>query len=129
MSARPGLEVCTAPCFNKELVRRLRAHLPAEDELERARAVFAGLADPWRLRIVRALAVAEELCVCDVAHVLGTTVSTASHHLRRLRRLGLLRYRSDGKMVYYSLRDGLAAELVRQVLALEGRRGHARRGA
>jgi DNA-binding transcriptional ArsR family regulator len=54
--------------------------------------------------------------VCDVAHVLGCSVSTASHHLRKLRDLKLLTYRSDGKMAYYSLRDGFAAELVATVL-------------
>jgi DNA-binding transcriptional ArsR family regulator len=50
------------------------------------------------------------------AHVLGCSVSTASHHLQKLRDLKLLKNRTDGKMAYYSLRDDFAAKLVAQVL-------------
>lgn len=77
---------------------------------------FAALADRTRLRILYALREGEELCVCDVAHVLGTSVSTASHHLRKLRDLKLLRYRNDGKMAYYSLNNRFAGKLVREAL-------------
>ena len=73
---------------------------------------FAALADPARVRIVHALSGGEELCVCDVAHVRGASISTASHHLRRLRHLGILQFRNDGKMAYYSIRDRSLAELV-----------------
>jgi DNA-binding transcriptional ArsR family regulator len=54
--------------------------------------------------------------VCDVAHVLGLSVSTASHHLRKLRDLKLLKYRNDGKMAYYSLRDEFAGRLAVEAL-------------
>jgi DNA-binding transcriptional ArsR family regulator len=54
--------------------------------------------------------------VCDVAHVVGMSVSAASHHLRKLRDLKVLKYRNDGKMAYYSLREGLAGELVSQTI-------------
>lgn len=75
-------------------------------------AHFAALADPARVRIVHALSGGEELCVCDVAHVLGASISTASHHLRRLRDLGILQFRNDGKMAYYSIRDRSVARLM-----------------
>ena len=52
----------------------------------------------------------------DVAHVLGMSVSAASHHLRKLRDLKILKYRNDRKMAYYSLRDRFAAELVQHAL-------------
>ncbi len=91
--------------------------MPSEETIEDARAVFAALADRARLKILFSLTHAEELCVCDVAHVLGSTVSTASHHLRRLRDLKLLQYRNDGKMAYYSLRDPFAARLAGDALA------------
>ncbi len=51
-----------------------------------------------------------------MAHVVGMSVSAASHHLRKLRDLKILKYRNDGKMAYYALRDRLAARLVRQAL-------------
>lgn len=78
--------------------------------------LFAALGDRMRLKILYALQGGRELCVCDMAHVLGVSVSTASHHLRKLRDLKLLKYRNEGKLAYYSLRDEFAGKLVLQVL-------------
>ncbi|MBZ0209687.1 MAG: metalloregulator ArsR/SmtB family transcription factor [Hyphomicrobium sp.] len=97
-------------------MRQLRAQLPSDEVLAEMRGTFAALADPARLKILYALRNGEELCVCDVAHVLGTSISTASHHLRKLRDLKILKYRNDGKMAYYALRSPLARRLVRQAL-------------
>ena len=113
-ASAPVAGSCNVPCFKRDLVARLCGEQPAAEHLESVRAAFAGLADGPRLKILYALRHGEELCVCDVAHVLGTTVSTASHHLRRLRDLKFLKYRNDGKMAYYSLRDRLAIDLVMQ---------------
>lgn len=109
-------DLCNVPCFKTELVARLRGSLPTDEALEDARVSFAALADRTRLKILHALIEAEELCVCDVAHVVGMSVSAASHHLRKLRDLKILKYRNDGKMAYYSLRDPFIAKLVRQAL-------------
>lgn len=107
---------CRVPCFKEDLVARLRGAMPSEEAIEEACSVFTALADRTRLKLLYALSGGEELCVCDVAHVLGVSVSAASHHLRKLRDLKILKYRNDGKMVYYSLRDPLPAELVSQAL-------------
>ena len=109
-------ELCDIPCFKGDLVARLRSRLPKGEELEEARATFAAVADATRLKILHALKDGDELCVCDVAHVLGMSVSAASHHLRKLRDLKILKYRNDGKMAYYSLRDRLVPKLVAQAL-------------
>ncbi len=109
--ADPCGDRCNVPCFKEEVVARVKRGLPPEPDLEAARALFAALADRTRLRILHALLGAEELCVCDVAHVLGMSVAATSHHLRKLRQLGILGLRNDGKMAYYSLRDRFAAEL------------------
>ena len=69
------------------------------------------LGDPTRLRLVAALA-AEELCVCDLATLLGISQSAASHSLRALRQLRLVRYRRAGKIAYYSLDDAHIAALL-----------------
>jgi len=90
----------------------MRADVPGDDSL----------ADKTRLRLLYALRKGDELCVCDVAHVLGISVSVASHHLRKLRDLKVLKYRNDGKMAYYSLRSPLASELVERVLPSRKRR-------
>lgn len=109
-------ELCNIPCFKGDLVSRLRKAIPSDEELEGARIVFSALADRTRLKILHALRDGEELCVCDVAHVVGMSISAASHHLRKLRDLKVLKYRNDGKMAYYSLRDRLAPNLVLQAL-------------
>jgi len=95
-------------------VARLRASLPTDQELEDARTAFAALADRTRLKVLHALIEGDELCVCDVAHVVEMSVSATSHHLRKLRDLKILKYRNDGKMAYYSLRDPFVTKLVRQ---------------
>ena len=90
--------------------------MPSDDRLEDARITFSALADRTRLKILLALAASEELCVCDVAHVIGMSISAASHHLRKLRDLKILKYRNDGRMAYYSLRDRKVATLLAQVI-------------
>lgn len=109
-------ESCQVRCFKESLVRKLQRQLPPEAVLEEVETLFGALADRVRLKILFALRNDEELCVCDVAHVLGVSVSTASHHLRKLRDLRLLKYRNDGKMSYYSVRNALAARLVTDTL-------------
>jgi DNA-binding transcriptional ArsR family regulator len=109
--------LCNVPCFKGDLVARLRSGLPTDDELEEARVTFAAVADSTRLKILHALKDGEELCVCDVAHVLRMSISAASHHLRKLRDLKILKYRNDGKMAYYSLRDRFVPKLVAQALS------------
>ena len=81
------------------------------------RVLFAALADKMRLKILHALRGGEELCVCDVAHVLGMSVSAASHHLRKMRDLKILKYRNDGRMAYYALLDRFAGRLVERALS------------
>ena len=109
-------DLCNVPCFKERLVRRIQRELPDDETLTDAVSVFSALADRARLKIILALRSDEELCVCDVAHVLNVSISTASHHLRKLRDLRVVKYRSDGKMAYYSLRDEIAARLVTDAL-------------
>ncbi len=65
---------------------------------------FQALADPTRLRLISALN-QTELCVCDLAAVLGLSQSAVSHQLRSLRDLRLVKNRKVGRTVYYSLQD------------------------
>lgn len=107
---------CNVPCFKQAVVERLRAGLPDDEHLAELGRLFAALGDRTRLRILIALKDGDELCVCDVANVLGLSVSSTSHHLRKLHALRLVKYRNDGKMAYYSLRDRLATDVIEQVL-------------
>lgn len=105
-------DVCQVRCFNTELVAHVQKTLPREDTLETAQIIFGALADQSRLKILYALSHDQELCVCDVATLLGVKVATASHHLRKLRDLKILKYRNDGKLAYYSLRDQRVFEIL-----------------
>ncbi len=81
-----------------------------------AQVLFGALADKSRLKILYALSGGEELCVCDVATLLQIKIATASHHLRKLRDLNILKYRNDGKLAYYSLKDQRVAEVLSHAL-------------
>lgn len=118
------LEEGSTPCFKEELVTRLKKELPPDGVLEDALILLSAISDRARLKILWAMRNGQELCVCDVSHVLGTTISTASHHLRKLRDLKVLKTRYDGKWAYYSLRSELAGDVVADLIkSVRGVRG------
>ncbi len=86
-------------------VAAARARVPGADELGRVADLFKLLGDPTRLRILYALVEAGELCVCDLAAVVGVPESSVSHALRLLRMAGVVRARRDGRMAYYAIDD------------------------
>lgn len=96
-------------------VELIRAALPSGSTLEALAETFKALGDPTRVRLLTALA-REELCVCDLATLVGTTESATSHQLRLLRNLRLVRARRDGRMVYYRLDDDHIVRLLAQGL-------------
>jgi ArsR family transcriptional regulator len=96
-------------------VRAARTALPSAAATQALAALFAALGDPTRLRVVAALA-ASELCVGDIAGALGLSESAASHQLRVLRGLGLVRSRREGRLVYYALDDAHVFTLYQQGL-------------
>ena len=111
------VDSCTVPCFNVELVQEIKGTLPEEQSVHAVAALYGALSDPTRLKILYALSKGE-LCVCDVSHVLGLSVSATSHQLRTLRNLNLVSYRNDGRMAYYSLPENSAVlPLIQSALA------------
>jgi len=78
--------------------------MPAEDELYDLSDFFKVLGDSTRAKIMWALD-ESEMCVCDLAVLLQMTKSAISHQLRSLRQSNLVKYRKEGKVVYYSLSD------------------------
>lgn len=108
-------DVCEILTIDEELVRMVGAQMPAEDVITRVADIFKVLSDPTRIRIVFALSKAD-LCVCDLASLVGLSVSAVSHQLRLLRNLGLVKYRKEGRLVYYSLKDEHTRRLLRDVL-------------
>ncbi|TWJ18770.1 ArsR/SmtB family transcription factor [Geobacter argillaceus] len=105
--------VCTVNLINEAKVAAVRNAMPSEGILLRLAETFRLLGDPTRVRILHALSL-EELCVCDIASLLGTTKSAVSHQLRLLRSLRVVKYRKDGRIVYYSLDDSHVGNLLRE---------------
>lgn len=104
MMAANKAEICSENVVDHEKIKRVKNRLPDDREIAALAETFRVLGDPTRLRIVLALA-REEMCVCDLATLIGVSVSAVSHQLRLLRGMRLVKYRKDGKMVYYSLDD------------------------
>jgi DNA-binding transcriptional ArsR family regulator len=96
-------------------VEAIRAALPSGDTLEALAETFRALGDPTRVRMLAALA-ESELCVCDLAALVGISESATSHQLRLLRTLRLVRARRDGRMVFYRLDDDHIVRLLHQGL-------------
>lgn len=115
---RNNADVCEIYYVNEAHVRSARQALSPEREVVSLAETFRTLGDPTRVKILQALSV-EELCVCDLAKLLGISESATSHQLRVLRSQKLVRYRKEGKMAFYSLDDahidGLMKEALRHV--------------
>jgi DNA-binding transcriptional ArsR family regulator len=93
-------------------VEAARRSIPDNVTLAGLSETFKVLGDHTRLRIMLALS-RQELCVCDLANLLGLTESAVSHQLRYLKAMRLVRYRKEGKMAYYALDDEHIEDLVR----------------
>lgn len=96
--------VCDCVCVHPEVINRFDNKLILPEKAEDLAELFKTMADPTRVRIIDALSKAE-LCVCDLAELLSLSQSATSHQLRVLRNNKLVKYRREGKMVYYSLDD------------------------
>ena len=79
--------------------------MPSAETFVQAAEFFKALSDGTRIRIIWALD-QHELCVCDLASMLEMSVSAISHQLSTLRKASLVKFRRDGKEVFYSLSDG-----------------------
>jgi ArsR family transcriptional regulator, lead/cadmium/zinc/bismuth-responsive transcriptional repressor len=102
-------DTCDTFCYDEEIVNRVQ---PEIEKVEGVELIFKALSDATRMKIAYALTLEKELCVCDVANIIGSTTATASHHLRLLRNMKLAKYRKEGKLVFYSLADDHVHQLV-----------------
>jgi DNA-binding transcriptional ArsR family regulator len=109
-------DTCNLLCLDLDVAERVRREQRSASEVSAIAERAKGLGDPTRLSMAFALAAGGELCVCDLAWVVGRDERLVSHHARALRTAGLATSRRDGKMVLYSLSD----EGARLVGALAG---------
>jgi DNA-binding transcriptional ArsR family regulator len=112
---KPDAESCDVFHIHPARVAELRKALIHPDHVGELADTFRTLGDPTRVRMLDALSHGE-LCVCDLATLLGLSESAVSHQLRLLRALRLVRSRRDGRMVFYALDDRHIVTLFRQSL-------------
>ena len=98
------LELCHDPQVHQELVRRVLENIPGEEELYALADFFKVFADATRLKILNVL-LCSELCVQDIAKVVGMSESAVSHQLRVLKQMDLVKNRREGKTIFYSPAD------------------------
>ena len=104
MEDRYNVECCDFIHAHEEIVEKVRQELPDEDTLYDLAELFRIFGDSTRIRILYVLFEAE-MCVCDIAALLGMTQSAISHQLRALKNARLVKARREGKTVFYSLAD------------------------
>jgi DNA-binding transcriptional ArsR family regulator len=97
-------EGCDCSVIHEKVVASVRKKMPDDETLLNLADLFKVFSDSTRVKIICALLRAE-MCVCDIAALLGMSKSAISHQLRTLRQTRLVKYRRDGKVVYYSLED------------------------
>ena len=96
-----------------DVIQKVTHSMPSTDDLYDLAELFKIFGDSTRIRILYAL-FESEMCVCDLAESLGMTMSAISHQLRVLKQADLVRFRRDGKTVYYSLADSHVKSILGQ---------------
>ena len=105
MEDRYTVECCDDTCPHQDILSRVQRAIPDEDTLYDLTELFRIFGDSTRVRILYVL-FESEMCVCDIAQLLNMNQSAISHQLRVLKQSKLVKYRRDGKTVFYSLADG-----------------------
>ena len=98
------LDRCDTTVIHEDVILKVKTNMPAEEKLYDLAELFKVFGDSTRIKILCALA-EDEMCVCDIAALLNMTQSAISHQLRILKQTRLVKYRKEGKVVYYSLDD------------------------
>jgi ArsR family transcriptional regulator len=115
MEDRYNVECCDFIHAHEEIVSKVRREMPNEDTLYDLSELFRIFGDSTRIRILYVLFEAE-MCVCDIAALLGMTQSAISHQLRALKNARLVKSRREGKTVFYSLADDHVKTIIDQGL-------------
>ena len=99
--------------LHEEVIQRVNQEMPEEETLFDLAELFKVFGDSTRIRILYAL-FQSEMCVCDIAQLLGMTQSAISHQLQTLKKSKLVKYRRQGKTVFYSLADAHVRAIIGQ---------------
>ena len=106
-------EIQECNVLHLETVNKIKKQMPEDGFIYDLAELFKVFADSTRMKIIYSL-MKEELCVCDIANIVGTTQSAISHQLRILKQAKLVKFRREGKVIFYSLDDGHIYEIVKK---------------
>ncbi|MCH5196967.1 MAG: helix-turn-helix transcriptional regulator [Oscillospiraceae bacterium] len=106
---------CELICVHPGEIEKIRGKMPDDDTLIDLAELFKVFGDSTRIKILSALS-GGELCVCDLSVAVGMSSSAVSHQLKILKNAELVRFRRDGKVVFYSLADDHVNTILRQGL-------------
>lgn len=109
-------DVCDCDVIHGETVNAVKLKMLPDETFNTLTEFLKSVGDGTRIRILWALDVSE-LCVCDLAVLLGMTKSAISHQLRTLKKANLVKFRKDGKIAYYSLADDHVKIILEQSLS------------
>jgi DNA-binding transcriptional ArsR family regulator len=113
MSAKERIECCEYIHAHKDIVEKVNQVMPDEEILYDLAELFKIFGDSTRIKILYVL-FESEMCVCDIAQLLNMTQSAISHQLRALKQSKLVKYRREGKTIFYSLADGHVRTIIGQ---------------
>ncbi len=99
-----GEMLCREDVIHEDTVRYVKEKVLDKDEYISLAALFKLFGDGTRVEILHALEI-HEMCVCDIAYLLGVSKSAVSHQLKALKLANLVKFRREGQIVYYSLAD------------------------
>lgn len=104
MIKQDNVENCNCTIIHEDVIAEVKDKIPKEETLYDLAEFFKVFGDSTRIKIICVL-FESEMCVCDLSALLGVSQSAISHQLRTLKAARLVRYRREGKVVYYSLDD------------------------
>lgn len=113
MSEPRDVERCDYMHVHEDIVAQVNRNMPDEEVLYDLAELFKIFGDSTRIKILYVLS-ESEMCVCDIAQLLGMTQSAISHQLRSLKQCRLVKAQRDGKTVFYSLADGHVRTILNQ---------------
>jgi DNA-binding transcriptional ArsR family regulator len=113
MPNKQEIEQCEFIHAHEEIIEKVNKNMPDEEILYDLAELFKIFGDSTRIRILYVL-FESEMCVCDIAQLLNMTQSAISHQLRALKQSKLVKYRREGKTVFYSLADGHVRTIIGQ---------------
>ena len=116
-------DICQIKVINEKKVNTVKNQMLDDSVFLNISHIFKILGDKTRVKILHALS-KEELCVCDISVVLNMTLSAVSHQLRILRDTKLVKYRKEGKIVFYSLDDDHVVQLLKMAAEHVKERNH-----